>query len=195
MKKEINSFIGKYQIEEHSVTDDLISYFDYSESTYRGIVLDESGLARVDLNIKDSFNIDIPPNSNEQCFRNYLGELQKAVNKYITEYEWCNKGAPWTIIENTTIQKYLPGGGFKAWHFERMNAVYPTVSRHLVFMTYLNDVEENGVTEFYYQNITIKPIKGLTLIWPADWTHTHRGVPSMTCEKYIISGWLNFVSK
>ena len=56
-------------------------------------------------------------------------------------------------------------------------------------MTYLNDVTDGGETEFMYQKLKIKPKKGLTLIWPADWTHTHRGIPSMTQVKYIATGW------
>jgi hypothetical protein len=35
----------------------------------------------------------------------------------------------------------------------------------------------------------VSPKKGLTLIWPADWTFTHRGVPSPTQEKIITTGW------
>jgi len=38
----------------------------------------------------------------------------------------------------------------------------------------------------------VQPRKGLTLIWPADWTHHHRGVVSPTQEKYIITGWFSF---
>jgi hypothetical protein len=38
----------------------------------------------------------------------------------------------------------------------------------------------------------VQPKKGLTLIWPADWTFTHRGVPSPTQEKIITTGWFNF---
>ena len=34
--------------------------------------------------------------------------------------------------------------------------------------------------------------KGLTLIWPTDFTHTHSGQISKTHEKYIITGWFNF---
>ena len=30
---------------------------------------------------------------------------------------------------------------------------------------------------------------GLTLIWPSDWTYTHRGVVSNSHTKYIITGW------
>ena len=60
-------------------------------------------------------------------------------------------------------------------------------------MTYLNDVK-NGGTEFLYQNeLNQKDAEqGLTLIWPAHWTHTHKGIISDEQEKYIITGWYNF---
>jgi hypothetical protein len=47
-------------------------------------------------------------------------------------------------------------------------------SRHLVFMTYLNDVDDEGGTEFFHQKLVVQPRKGLTLVWPADWTFMHR---------------------
>ena len=59
-------------------------------------------------------------------------------------------------------------------------------------MTYLNDVSDGGETAFLYQNVKVKPEKGLTLIWPAEWTHTHKGMVSMTQTKYIITGWYSF---
>jgi len=59
-------------------------------------------------------------------------------------------------------------------------------------MTYLNDISDEGETEFLYQKIKVKPEKGLTLIWPTDWTHTHRGIPSQTETKYIATGWYRF---
>ena len=59
-------------------------------------------------------------------------------------------------------------------------------------MTYLNDVTHKGETEFFHQKIKIKPEKGLTLIWPTDWTFTHRGIPSPTEEKYIVTGWFEY---
>ena len=39
----------------------------------------------------------------------------------------------------------------------------------------------------------IQPRKGLTLLWPAYFTHTHRGVPSPTEEKYVMTGWIEFL--
>ena len=35
----------------------------------------------------------------------------------------------------------------------------------------------------------------MTLIWPADWTFTHRGVPSPTQEKIITTGWSRAVCR
>ena len=48
--------------------------------------------------------------------------------------------------------------------------------------------------EFYYQKIKCPAKNGLTLIWPADWTHTHRGVISKKEEKYIATGWITYTS-
>ena len=58
-------------------------------------------------------------------------------------------------------------------------------------MTYLNTLENAG-TEFLYQNVTTPCEKGLTLIWPATWTHTHRGIVNYVGEKYITTGWYSF---
>ena len=56
-------------------------------------------------------------------------------------------------------------------HFKkrRKGAGQPEGSRHLVFMTYLNDVSDAGGTEFYHQGLVVQPVKGLTLLWPSDW--------------------------
>ena len=58
-------------------------------------------------------------------------------------------------------------------------------------MTYLNDVEDGGETQWLYQGKLVKPKKGLTAIWPTDFTHTHRGVVSPTQRKTIVTGSFN----
>jgi hypothetical protein len=57
-------------------------------------------------------------------------------------------------------------------------------------MLYLNDVEEGGETEFLYLKKRIKPQQNRLLIWPAGFTHTHRGNPPLSNNKYIITGWV-----
>jgi hypothetical protein len=53
-------------------------------------------------------------------------------------------------------------------------------------------VEDGGETEFLHQKWKVTPKKGLTLIWPAHFTHIHRGLPSYTTEKYVTTGWFDF---
>ena len=45
------------------------------------------------------------------------------------------------------------------------------------------------------KEIKIPAKKGLTLIWPSDWTHTHKGEISKTKEKFIVTGWLSFLKE
>ncbi len=62
-------------------------------------------------------------------------------------------------------------------------------------MTYLNDVEDGGITKFEHFDIKIKPKKGKTLIWPAEWTHAHSGEVLNKGTKYIVTGWMNLSYK
>ena len=56
-------------------------------------------------------------------------------------------------------------------------------------MFYLNDVEEGGETGFYYQDVEIKPKKGTLVIFPAGFTHLHRGKMPVSNNKYIANFW------
>jgi hypothetical protein len=59
-------------------------------------------------------------------------------------------------------------------------------------MFYLNDVQEGGETEFYYQNLKSKPKQGTMVIAPAGFTHTHRGNKPISGDKYIFTSWILF---
>ena len=59
-------------------------------------------------------------------------------------------------------------------------------------MTYLNDVPDGG-TIFADQDIIIPAKKGLTLIWPAGFTHIHKGQITEKHEKQIVTGWYSYV--
>ena len=77
-------------------------------------------------------------------------------------------------------------------HAERSST--STSHRLFAWMTYLNDLDENagGYTNFQHFGIKIKPEKGKTLIWPAEWTHAHSGEVLKKGKKYIITGWMCF---
>jgi hypothetical protein len=183
------NFIGGWYISP-KICDMLIDYHTQSNTKHEGkMILENKSI--VDKYRKNS--IDCFLNQDSLVYIWYRNLLDDVLQKYIKLYPFCDRYSPFDVVENINIQKYSPGGGFYEWHTERDSENYPSCSRHLVFMTYLNDVNDAGETEFYHQNLKIKPEKGLTLIWPADWTFTHRGVPSMTEDKYIITGWINFI--
>ena len=93
-------------------------------------------------------------------------------------------------IGSFNLGRYVPGQHFQAMHTERSGL--STLHRLFAFMTYLNDVEEGGSTYFNHYDLNVRPKKGTTLIWPAEWTHAHKGNPITKGCKYIITGWLTF---
>ena len=79
------------------------------------------------------------------------------------------------------------GGGFHAWHFETGGIV--NTHRTFVVQLYVNDDFEGGETEFLYQNRREEAVAGDVLIFPAGYTHTHRGNPPIGGHKYLITSW------
>jgi len=63
-------------------------------------------------------------------------------------------------------------------------------NRILVFILYLNTVDD-GETYFETQNLKIKPEQGKLVLWPANFTHAHKGLPPKQ-EKYILTGWVEY---
>ena len=181
-------FIQGYYISNNKITDDLIKYFEKSKDKREGV--SSNG---VDKSIKDSTDINIHPERAKFFyeFTNYFDELKNCLEIYKKKYKFVYKyTSEWRINDNFNIQKYLPHQAYHQWHCERGNL--ETSDRHLVFMTYLNDVQEGGETEWYYQKLKVKPQKGLTFLWPCDWTFTHKGYAPIKENKYIITGWYHF---
>jgi hypothetical protein len=89
------------------------------------------------------------------------------------------------------MQKTDPGAGYHEWHFEQGKD--EDAARCLVYIAYLNDINEAGETEFLYQRLRIEPKENSIIIWPAGFTHTHRGnVVHGNKSKYIVTGWFYF---
>ena len=180
----LDNFIMGWYLEDTELSDKLIEYHSMSE-THEGVTV-----GGVKKEVKDSTDCNL---RDVDLLNRYYVNLQLCVDEYIKKYKWSDSYSPWKPIQDIQLQHYKPNGGFYAWHTERVNATQPITSRHLVFMTYLNDVTDEGETEFFHQKLKVKPEKGLTLMWPADWTFTHRGIPSKTQDKYVLTGWFNFV--
>jgi prolyl 4-hydroxylase len=179
------NFIRGWYLENIDICDDIIKYFNSSSNTYQGRI----NQSQIDSKVKDSLDCIL---DDENLLTRYLKSLQTVIKEYVNVYPYANYYSPWTVIEPVVIQKYNPNQAYFGWHTERAGAERPVSTRHLVFMTYLNDITLGGETEFFHQELKVSPEKGLTLIWPSDWTFTHRGCPAPEETKYIVTGWLNY---
>ena len=183
----VETFIGGYYIDT-DLCDKIKLYFDSNiQYASLGTVTLNTDRNHVNKKMKDSLDLSLL--SNKKLAQDYGLQLNKVLKKYQNKFKFVKKINTSSIKEDLKIQYYKKSAGYKTWHFERAGLFNTT--RSLVFMTYLNDVPKGG-TEFYYQKITAPAKKGLTLIWPTDWTHTHRGQITKKYNKYIVTGWLNF---
>jgi len=60
---------------------------------------------------------------------------------------------------------------------------------------YLNTLEpeQAGETEFLYQQERYRPVENTMILWPAAYTHAHRGNTVFgNSSKYIVTGWFYY---
>ena len=115
--------------------------------------------------------------------------------KMVWEDVWPIYTTKFSILKNARMEadglkmkSIKPGGGFHDWHYESGK---DQPARKVVIQMYLNDIDEAGETEFLYQNKRFAPKKNRLLVWPADWSHTHRGNPPIgSTTKYILTTWI-----
>jgi hypothetical protein len=87
------------------------------------------------------------------------------------------------------LQRYR-AGEYYHWHVDSGPGEFMT--RQLVALWYLNNVEAGGETEFDLQQVSVKPMEGKLVLFPPFWTHIHRAAMVTTGVKYIATTWLCF---
>lgn len=109
---------------------------------------------------------------------------------YTEKYGVIGDMSEHAFSETIKIQKTLKGGGYHQWHCEHDG--YMNGRRMLLVVLYLNDVDSGGETEFLYQSKRVQAKQGRLIVCPAGFTHTHRGNPPLSGEKYIMNTWVEF---
>jgi hypothetical protein len=199
-KFDCQDFIGVWEnFVPASFCDKLIEYFAYIEENHSIIELDAPVIpdgmqAQIMMRGEDQYNGGM--NRKDVSFLlNYTSAtytyqvyqfLISCVQHYITEFSQLAK----TSLFSTDVkfQKTSPGGGYHLWHYE--NGAESHGQREFTWMIYLNDIPDGeGETEFLYQHRRIKPTKGTVVIFPAGYTHVHKGNTVLTTDKYILTGW------
>ena len=184
------NFIGCWSLNNNIFCDDIIKFFEKNET------LQKQGRTIIGINTKHkkTKDITIEPNKlmepDHEVFKIYLQQLHDCYMDYKDQWPFLDKFLKKIHIPPFNIQKYSPGDHYSHLHSERTSL--SSLHRIFAFMTYLNDVDDGGTTDFEYYKLKIKPEKGKTLIWPSEWTHAHSGSVLKSGSKYIITGWLHF---
>ena len=185
----MNDFIEIYDDKEKpfSVVD-VITWFENNYSTTKS---KEAGLSYFNQHRKricTSMTLDFGQNYEPNEVIYYL--VSEARKEYVKTYSFLDK-LRWKLCPLYNIQGYDgPEEGFFSLHNEH-TGMYPY--RMLAWMIYLNDAVSG--TEFPYQNRIVTPKVGRTVIWPAGWTHPHKGVIPNQGLKYIATGWFYYLPK
>ena len=101
------------------------------------------------------------------------------------------------IIDNTDIvsinfTKYEPKiHDCNVFHSEDSFVSIDESTRKMAFIVYLNNVNKGGETEFYFQDLKIKPKIGRIAFFPPNWLCTHKGNVTLDENKYILTGWIH----
>ena len=185
------NFIGSWII-DNSLCDELVVYFEQNQASHKqGVTGNKSS---INLDDKNRIDLTISPKdinlSKNKIFKKYFEDIFECYKDFSDTWPYLKKIARNLDIPAFNVGRYKTGQHFQSIHCER--AGLGSLHRLFAFMTYLNNVEEGGTTYFDNYNLEIQPKKGLTLIWPAEWTHTHRGNKVIKGTKYMITGWMCF---
>ena len=185
------TFIGMWRLEPPSLCDELIALFEANGDRHKPGV---TYAGKSDAN-KKSTDLAIYPrllgDENYAPVKRYIDALYSCYADYLVQ---------WPYLENLgrmnigpfNIQRYDAGGHFAQIHCERTSM--SNSHRVLAWMTYLNDMPSGGSTCFPHYGLDVQPEKAKTLIWPAEWTHAHRGNVVTEGRKYIVTGWMHFAA-
>jgi hypothetical protein len=90
-------------------------------------------------------------------------------------------------LEHFRIKEFKPGKYYDYWHSEQGFQV----PRIVAILIYLSD--HNCGTEFYDRRV-VPSKKGRAVVFPAFWTHTHRGQPCPENKsRFVMSSYINLL--
>lgn len=191
----VEDFIGVYEgAFPADYCDDVVREFNAATEQGFGFTRQEAG--DMEKGQKDDLSIFTGQSwSSEldlQGLNNLIGQkfnetFAQCLNPYLSEFASLQEVPQWNVY-GIKVQKTKVGQGYHIWHCEDLSRA--SCNRVLTYVVYLNDVEEGGETEFLYQHKRFKPKKGTVVIFPAAFTHTHRGNPPISNSKYIMTGWV-----
>jgi len=192
IKVTIDKFVGIFENAfSKEYCEDLIKAYDTAIEAGFGRTRQDEGshskLQKADTQLFNTAdNIQIPLQNIQEFSAVFWDKCYPMYAKEFPQLESSGNHSNYSFkMQRTDLRE-----GYHIWHYESCTRALS--NRLLTWMVYLNNVEEGGETEFLYQSMRVKPKQGTLLIWPAAFTHTHRGNPPLSNVKYVVTGWTEF---
>ena len=189
----MDNLIDFIYIEENTLSKDFCNHcikkFENDDRKCIGVFNNgNSGMPVVDSTVKRSTDLYISSESDwneenltfdkslSEHYESYVGKTFS--EEYRNDFRARSKGFQ--------IQRTEPGQ-FYRYHSDSYR------DRLVTYIWYLNDIFEDGYTEFEF-GLKVQPRTGKILLFPATWQYLHRGYPPKSETKYLCTGWLYFAS-
>lgn len=169
-----------------------IDKFENDPNKVQGMVGPNKGHINLEIKISTDLNIS---NYSKTTWKEEDEVFYQSLNSNMNEYYDCCKKVLNSCefsVENLSdtgyqIQRTNPGEYYH-WHADNSYSDEHGF-RLYTFIWYLNDIHEDGYTEFI-DGTRIQPKAGRLLFFPATWTYVHRGVSPKSETKYLCTGWI-----
>ena len=176
--KKVISHLEKSDFDEH------LSNVDRKDSS--GEAIKKSSDIAIDLYLDTS----LEENHMWWPINNLRNVLYNNIISYIDRFHIALDANSIESSRFCNYQHYKPSEGYFSYHHEN-NGKPHNNRRVLTWMLYLNTIKYGGETEFLYQRHFEKAEAAKLVIWPAGFTHTHRGISSNE-NKHIFTGWFEY---
>jgi len=192
MKAEVNNFIGIYRDLYPAdfcafLVDQFVAQINSGAGSNRQKSENAFKLAKDDMQLFDVTKQHISSFNGENPYDILWEGIQQTFDHYVDTYPSL---ATYDLTCNCLkFQATSDKGGYHIWHSEDSGN---EMRRVLTFLLYLNTLPEssNGETEFLFQRTRVRPEENTLVIWPAHFTHPHRGNPVYGEHiKYVLTSW------
>ena len=169
-------------------TGPVIDFFE--DLVENGLIIPRNEKIGKHLKVKDTtvslpMMINIRKDVQTKFLKDYGECTYAAFQEYVKTYPTLEEFKLQQLIINLQCTK--PGEGYHLWHCENTGG---SGSRVCATAMFLIDDFEGGETEFLHQSCRVKPKQGRIIVFPATYTHVHRGNPPLDGKKYILTSWL-----
>ena len=163
----------------------IIGYVEYLEENNL-LYYDKSKYHLEDhktIGVNNNYDLDLPSTARVSSL--ILPKYKPCIDDYVNRFSLLAQSK--FLVYDVKLKKVPSGGGFHSWHYENGSMI--SSSRMFVIQLYLNDDFDGGETEFLYQNLREEAVAGDVIIFPAGYTHVHRGNPPLGGIKYTATSW------